>query len=202
MFSRVFLRLRAERFGLLASGGWLCTGTMSWHFIRCWILLFSFLDLSVFHIWSYKWIISEKKMWLKLRESMYLASISSVLGLCKICCSPLRHQDNVPIFSSSRQRPLSTSETWSIFFWKSHGAFEICDWEWFWKIGLGSLICSLKSFESTSFRKTNRNRSRRINSSVFLRKNNYYGSFKARKEPAVKPSPELSSVTADLAVIL
>ena len=47
-----------------------------------------------------------------------------------------------------------------------------------------------------------RNPSRRINSSIFLRKNNYCGSFKDYKESAVKPSPELSSVTADLAVIL
>lgn len=67
---------------------------------------------------------------------------------------------------------------------------------------LGSLVCFLKSFENTSFRKPNRNPSRRINSSVFLGKNNYYGSFKAPKESAEKSSPELASVTADLAVIL
>lgn len=67
---------------------------------------------------------------------------------------------------------------------------------------LGSLICFLKPFENTGFRKTNHSPSRRINSTIFLRKNDYDGSFKAHKESAVKPSPELSSVTADLAVIL
>lgn len=67
---------------------------------------------------------------------------------------------------------------------------------------LGSLVCFLKSFENTSFRKTNRKPSRRINSSVFLRKNNYYRSFRALKKAAEKCSPELLSVTADLAVML
>lgn len=98
--------------------------------------------------WIYPYFIfraiNEKKMHLTLKESTYLASISDVLGLCKICCSLLRHQDNIPIFSSSRQHPLSTLEIWSIFFWKSDGVFEIHDWKWFWKLVLGSLICFLK----------------------------------------------------------
>lgn len=71
--------------------------------------------------------VSAKKVQLKLRESTYLAFISDVLGLCKICCSPLRHQDNVPVFSSSQQHPLSTSEIDLFTSEKSDGVFEIHD---------------------------------------------------------------------------
>lgn len=167
--------------------------------LHCWISLFSLLDYLYFIFEGYKLIISEKRMQLKLRESIWHPS-----QICEVCAKSAAlfwGTRQRPQFCSRQQHPLSTSEIWSIFFWKSHGVFELHDWEWFWKMVLGSLVCFLKSFENTNFRKANRKPSRRINSSVFLRKNNYNGSFKALKEAAEKCSPELC-VTADLAVML